>query len=99
MRYKVRNKVTGYEKEFDTRVAINFDAEYLRFVGTYQGKDFWEGDTVQTSDKKLTKVLEWIEKDYGFGAMWYLTRYAEKSKCKLRVLKTKRRKRNGNSRS
>lgn len=54
-----------------------------RFAGSFQGQDFFEGDVVRTSDLKLEKKIEWSEKDFGWGTLYQLARYAEKTGCAL----------------
>lgn len=54
-----------------------------KVAGTFQGQTFYEGDRVKTSDGKLEKTIEWSNKDYGWGTLYQLARYAEKTGCKL----------------
>lgn len=62
------------------------DIVFLRYAGQLCGIDIFEGDVVSTSDGVLTKEIKWVDKDYGFGPLYHLARYVEKTGCTIVVV-------------
>lgn len=69
----------------DALRALEVEFKYTGFLDSV-GEAVYEGDTIRTDDGKETKV-EWKEKDYGYGSLWWMVRYAEKAKVGIKKVK------------
>lgn len=70
------NSIPGFKK----------DVVFLRYAGQLCGLDIYEGDVVETSDGHLKKEIKWVDRDYGFGSLYHLARYVEKTGCSIAVI-------------
>lgn len=99
MRIKAFNRDNGNLFEFDLyeqfyemvgreipREKIKENTVFLRYAGQLCGLDIFEGDIVETSDGHLRKEVTWIDRDYGFGSLYHIARYVEKTGCTINVV-------------